>query len=413
MKSPCGEHLRPIPCGVDLFSGAGGFGLGLSAAGFNIVASLDNDADAISTMVANLGRGSKLIVGSDISACEPGFMEALLRRLSTRYLVDLIVGGPPCQGWSRVGRGKLRSLGRLRDKGAPLSDKRNRLYLPFLRYVAYFRPKAVLMENVRGMASYYGYDASESVAKRIASFGYRTKVHLLDAADLGLPQHRRRLLIVGIREDLGAEFKPPKATAAPAGFESTGPTVRDAIHDLPRVSAGSQRSEIPYRPTEKPSPYVRLLRPGWMNGGVTHHIVRWHRPEDLVAFRALPQGGIYTDLPNEMRRYRDDIFADKYRKLAWDEPSPCLTAHLAKDGYSHIHPSQARTISVREAARLQSFPDWYKLSGSMGSQFRQLGNSVPPLLSYRLGLSLRECLGTNSDCSWGTFSQDAAKHFVA
>ncbi|MGP8078169.1 MAG: DNA cytosine methyltransferase [Thermoplasmata archaeon] len=404
MRSSADECRRPIPCGIDLFSGAGGFGLGFEAAGLPVVASLDKDADAVATLAANPPIGPRLVFHTDIRSFGPLAMDKAIEGLSPRYRVDFLIGGPPCQGWSRVGRGKLRSLGRIGSTPAPFAEERNRLYRPFLRYVSHFRPRVVLLENVRGMECYYGHDGTKAITTALDSLGYRTKVVPLDAADFGVPQQRRRLVIVGVREDLGLELDTPIGPPAGLGMDGAAPTVRDAIGDLPWVPSGNQRDVMPYRKLEDASAYLSLLRPGWMNGSVTAHITRPHRPEDREAFRSMKQGGIYSDLPDRLKRYRDDIFADKYRRLEWDKPSPCLTAHLAKDGYSHIHPSQTRTISVREAARIQGFPDWYVIAGSMGSQFRQIGNSVPPLLAYALAIAVRNFLGVKSEISWDVLS---------
>lgn len=410
MRYSAKEHPRPVPCGIDLFSGAGGFGLGFAAAGLPISASLDNDADAVATLAANPTALSRLVLHADIRDFSPTAMEQQVSSLSPRHRVDYIIGGPPCQGWSRVGRGKLRSLGRIGPIPAPFAEDRNTLYRPFLRYVSHFQPRAVLMENVRGMECYYGSDGTQAVSIALNCLGYRTRVVRLDAADFGLPQHRRRLMIVGIREDLGVDFDAPAGPASDLALGDAPTTVRDAIRDLPWVPSGNQSDVMSYRGKGEPPRYLQLLRPRWMNGSVTSHITRPHRSEDFEAFRSLEQGGIYDDLPDRLKRYRDDIFADKYRRLEWDQPSPCLTAHLAKDGYSHIHPSQARTISVREAARIQGFPDWYVLTGSMGSRFRQIGNSVPPILAYALGIALRECLGIRSKETWAGLSRFAAAY---
>jgi DNA (cytosine-5)-methyltransferase 1 len=135
----------------------------------------------------------------------------------------------------------------------------------------------------------------------------------------------------------------------------------------------------------------------YSNGLVTDHICREHNEQDLEAFELMPQGGIYADLPDHLKRYRDDIFPDKYRKLKWNGVAGTITAHMAKDCYTHIHPSQPRTISIREAARLQSFPDDFRFYGNMGDRFRQIGNAVPPLMSWGIaefvGERLEEWLG--------------------
>ena len=123
---------------------------------------------------------------------------------------------------------------------------------------------------------------------------------------------------------------------------------------------------------------------------VFDHVCRTQNDDDLEAFRLMKEGGLYRDLPARLKRYREDIFDDKYKKLYWDRQSWCVTAHLSKDCYTHIHPSQARTISVREAARLQSFPDSFYFGGNMGNKFQMIGNAVPPLLAQRIGTAILE-----------------------
>ncbi len=338
----------------------------------------------------------------DIRRLRPNTVQDRLSSLSKGARVDLVVGGPPCQGWSKVGRGKLRSLGLQDPRRDPFSDPRNRLFRSFIRYTEYFRPRACVMENVPGMANFHGRDLTGVVAREIANLGYDLTVTRIDSDRLGVPQHRSRLLFVGLREDLGAGFTAP--SSPPCEVELDRPVVRDAIGDLPRIPDGARRELVRYRPRSRPPEYARLLRPRWMDGQLDAHVTRWHRRQDIRAFGTLHQGGTYADLPQRFRRYRADIFRDKYRRLAWNEPSPCVTAHLSKDGYSHIHPSQARTISVREAARIQSFPDWYRLRGNMGERFRLLGNAVPPLAAYAVALAIKESLGEKASCSWHEFA---------
>ena len=133
------------------------------------------------------------------------------------------------------------------------------------------------------------------------------------------------------------------------------------------------------------------------NGQITDHIIRSHNEQDLEAFATMHEGMLYTDLAPQFKRYRDDIFKDKYRRLYWDRPSWTITAHLAKDGYSHIHPGQHRTLSIREAARLQSFPDHFRFFGNVGDRFRQIGNAVPPFMAWGIAQYVRESLFPTDD----------------
>ena len=400
------DPARPV--GIDLFAGAGGLSLGFTAAGFKIAAALDFDRSAIRTLRANHFVSPALVIKRDIRRFGPRAMATRLRGTSPNLKVDLIIGGPPCQGWSKVGRGKLRSLGRFGDGKDPFADPRNRLFTSFIRYVRHFLPRVCVMENVSGMAHYQGQDLTGLVRDRISSLGYRVAVSHIDASQLGLPQKRPRVIFVGLRDDLGRTFTPP--SAAPSDLALRRQTVvRDAIRDLPWIRDGSRRESLRYFRDRKLARYARLLRPAWLNGTVDAHVTRWHRTQDIRAFRFLSEGGVYADLPQSFQRYRVDIFRDKYRRLAWDEPSPCLTAHLAKDCYSHIHPSQARTISIREAARLQGFPDWYQLEGNMGQRYRLIGNAVPPLVAYALAVSIRQQLGERVKYTWHELARDVAR----
>ncbi len=290
-----------------------------------------------------------------------------------------------------------------------MRDPRNRLYRSFLGYVSYFKPEACLMENVCGMATYFGRDMAAEISSEIAELGYEVKVAEIEADRLGVPQRRKRLVFVGLRDDLGMRFTFPETPPEDLKPMSRCQTVKDAIKDLPRISAGQSRETIRYRLPESRSAYLRAVRPAWMDGCLTAHIARWHRREDIESFRSMAQGATYLDVPARLRRYRTDIFHDKYRRLVWNEPSPCLTAHLSKDCYSHIHPSQSRTISVREAARLQGFPDWYVIKGSMGDRFRLIGNSVPPLAAYALASRLYMILDGDGKgkSSWRELSNTA------
>lgn len=380
-----GAQAGRQPSVLDLFAGAGGFSLGFHRAGFRTLAAIDHDPEATETLEANFGHLGTRAFTRDLSTYGPRDLEKDLGLdPGAPQPFDVIVGGPPCQGWSRVGRGKLRSLRKSRIKGALLKDPRNELYKRFLNYVGHFGPSVAVMENVPGMLYHAEGNVAETVAGNLKDLGYTVTWALLNAVNYGVPQLRERLFFVGVRAELRANFAFPKESPGCKG----GRTVRDAIGDLPVIRNGSQDWIRPYQQRKALGPYARLMRAGAEPKTVYDHVCRTQNEQDLEAFRLMKEGGWYRDLPARLKRYRDDIFEDKYKKLYWDRPSWCVTAHLSKDCYTHIHPGQARTITVREAARLQSFPDCFYFAGNMGTKFRLIGNAVPPRLAERIGQAL-------------------------
>ncbi len=167
--------------------------------------------------------------------------------------------------------------------------------------------------------------------------------------------------------------------------------MRQAIGDLPSIRHGTDEDPQIYCGPGHPTRYCALMRER-SSGMITDHITRTHNDQDLKAFDAMLEGGLYHQLPAHLKRYRDDIFKDKYRKLRWDAPAGTVTAHFAKDCYTHIHPDQPRTVSIREAARFQSFPDDFRFFGNMGDRFRQIGNAVPPLMAYGIAAFVRDAI---------------------
>lgn len=380
---------------VDLFSGAGGFTWGWHRAGFRAVASIDNDTAAARTHELNFGASHCLCLNRDLKQFGPDMLEDLLGGRPAQLLA--VIGGPPCQGWSKAGRGKLRSLrGRAQSL---LDDPRNSLYRQFVRYVEHFRPPVYVMENVPGMLNLEGRNVAEEVADNFDGIGYFTTYSVVNARWFGVPQDRRRLIFIGVRNDLDLDLDV-------SDLEHFGPffrdeiiglpgetTIRRAIKDLPEVEHGIRIDPQPYRRGPgRISRFAELMRRG-SNGLITDHVCRRHNEQDLEAFELMPQGGKYYELPDRLKRYRDDIFQDKYRRLIWNDVSGTVTAHLAKDCYTHIHPGQPRTVSIREAARLQSFPDDFRFYGNMGDRYRQIGNAVPPLMGWGIAEYLKDALG--------------------
>lgn len=355
---------RPKPWAVDLFCGAGGLSLGLARAGFTVVAAADSDAASVRTHEANLGP---LTFCGDLTDPTP-FIDFMNERGLRR--AELVAGGPPCQPFSRAGSSKIRSLVSIGKREA--ADRRAELWRSFIEVVEHLKPSVVLLENVPDMARWNDGAVLLGVMQSLREAGYEPEARVLDAFRYGVPQHRARLFVVGTRS---------RAFAWPRE-KRTRPTLRDAIGDLPRVPGGSTKLALKY---DGPSTaFQRAARRGVPRGErlVVHdHWTRGVRKDDQEAFRLLRPGGTYKDLPRRLQRYRADIFDDKYKRLSWNDLSRTITAHIARDGYWYIHPSQHRTLSIREAARIQTFPDWFRFAGHPTTQFRQIGNAVPPALA--------------------------------
>lgn len=378
---------EPSPVVLDLFAGAGGFSLGFHWAGFRSLVAVDHSPLAVETLEANFGHLGQTALVRDLATFTPRDLRQVLREAGQPEAFDVIVGGPPCQGWSQVGRGKLRTLREADGRTAEaFADPRNELYKRFLSFVADFKPPVAVMENVPGMLSHNRNNVAEQVKASLEACGYTVSLSLINAADHGVPQIRQRLFFVGVREDLGVEFTFPTATTP----EGDRVTVWDAISDLPAIPNGSREWRRPYPVNRKRSTYANRMRDLADPATVFDHVCRNQNDQDLEAFRLMKQGGWYRDLPDRLKRYRVDIFEDKYKKLYQHRPSWCVTAHLSRDCYTHIHPTQARTISIREAARLQSFPDCFYFAGNMGDKFNLIGNAVAPLVAERIALAIRE-----------------------
>jgi DNA (cytosine-5)-methyltransferase 1 len=362
---------------VDLFCGAGGLSLGLREAGFSVLAGADSDPLAMETHSANIGG---LAYVGDLA--DPSEFLEHLRAWGIRH-VDMVAGGPPCQPFSRAGTAKLRSLVANGERSA--DDPRAGLWKSFVDVVAALRPKAVLIENVPELPSWDDGAVLIGFYEALRDVGYEVDARVLDAYRHGVPQHRTRLFIVGLRGGRAMHWPKPRRRA---------PTLADAIGDLPPVPPAHRQERSVYLGTPASALQRRLRRGlrGEERRWVHDHITRDVRPDDAEAFRLLSEGQTYKDLPERLRRYRSDIFDDKYKRLSWSEVSRSITAHIAKDGYWYIHPDQHRTLSIREAARVQTFPDRFRFAGEPSHRLRQIGNAVPPLLAEALARSLREAV---------------------
>lgn len=452
---------------LDLFSGAGGVSLGLEAAGFRSIGGVEIDPVAAETYRRNFGQDLIYYHGPKHGDIRHVSMADIRKKLeSAGYSeLDLLVAAPPCQGFSRIGRGKLDS--KAGHSGSFLHDPRNLLYEQAIKAIGTLRPKAVLFENVAGILHLRGNNVAEHVCRAIDKQGYRVRCALLNSAWYGVPQIRERIVIVAFRNDLyidpafprrehtvrlarghltGAELDPnnwedakyfvspdqiqecPNPKHAVSAEEALGDLPEFTEHLLAKARGTKFRalrplvSPVPYKPG-RPTDFASSMR-HWSIGGdgpsesVSDHFCRW-TPRDFEIFRSMEEGDRYPVArqigetlfeeakirhkeeggPRPIRKdyippYKTNGFPDKWRKLIRTEPSWTITAHLGKDTYSHIHydSAQARTITIREAARLQSFPDRFNLAGNMGDAFRQIGNAVPPLLALAIGRSIQQQL---------------------
>ncbi|MCF7552178.1 DNA cytosine methyltransferase [Pseudonocardia sp. WMMC193] len=373
------EPARPLA--ADLFSGAGGLSLGLEAAGFKVVLSVDHFAEAVETHAHHFGG---LSVDWDMSS--PERVEEVARLIRDNG-IELLAGGPPCQPFSKAGRYMIRHRVHhgLRDP----HDERRDLWRSFLEVVQLARPRAVLMENVPDMALDKEMFILRAMVEELEQLGYSVEERVVDTWRYGVPQFRQRLILVAVEN--GRRFTWPAEAAERV-------SVWNAIGEMPEVEggwrpAGGAEGWTEY--TEPVTAFQRRMRDGVPEADrnkLFDHITRPVREDDALAFELMDAKTKYSELPEEFKRYRDDIFDDKYKRLDENDLSRTITAHIAKDGYWYIHPRQNRTLTVREAARLQTFPDWYRFAGPPSAAFRQIGNAVPPALAQHLGGSIREAL---------------------
>jgi DNA (cytosine-5)-methyltransferase 1 len=364
---------------ADLFSGAGGLSLGLEAAGYRVVLGVDCDREATETHRHHFGG---LTVDWDLGNPE---LVARVGKLIKDADVELLAGGPPCQPFSRAGRNKVRH--RILNGFADPSEERRDLWRSFLEVVMIAQPAAVLMENVPDMALDKDMFILRTMVHELESLGYAVEERVVDTSQYWVPQFRQRLILVALRDKTAFSWPSPQADQV---------TVWNAIGDLPSVEGGWRPDGgadgwTPYKEAPK-NAFQRRMRMGMDGdnaGRVYDQITRPVREDDKITFQHMDAKTLYSDLPEHLRRYRADIFDDKYKRLEENGLSRTITAHIAKDGYWYIHPRDNRTLTVREAARLQTFPDRYRFAGPPSAAFRQIGNAVPPFLGEQLGLAIR------------------------
>lgn len=375
------------PTLIDLFSGCGGLSRGFEHAGFRSVLALDTDRDSLDSYRRN--HTSAVTLLGDIREVEPRQIADMVG--APPGAIDCIAGGPPCQSFSKNVRASSRFF----------EDPRNHLYRWFMDIVGYLQPKCVLIENVAELANAHNGFVREQICDRLFAMGYSVTWKRLLAADYGVPQLRRRVFFLASRiGDTDLHFPEPTHQAE-AGEGQLIPlpryvTVREAISDLPARRDGEGTDPSSYA-TPAQSAYQTSMR---TNGSVLHdHVARRLAPLQLQRLRAIEPGQRMRDLPASLQTRSG--YGGAYARLAWDEPALTITTWVFHPGSGRFgHPSDDRTITMREAARLQSFDDRFRFSGSYNSKSRQIGNAVPPVLAKRLAeVLLRQIRAPNRQSS--------------
>tara|TARA_Y100000590_G_scaffold4708_1_gene6376 strand:+ start:2115 stop:3158 length:1044 start_codon:yes stop_codon:yes gene_type:complete len=337
---------------VDLFAGAGGLSYGFQMSKCKILCGIDNDKDCQETFLKNHPNSKYLVKNIEKVS------EQEIKQLIGKNSVDIIVGGPPCQGFSISGK-------------RIISDPRNQLYNHFLRIVDILNPKAVVIENVPGLQMLYDGKIFKDLVKKLEKQKFNVNFKVLSADEYGVPQSRKRIFIVGTRKD---EYFFPEP-------DTKKISLWDAISDLPLLNDSLESSTYRISPQNEFQKFMRKK-----SKIIQNHIGTKHSDKTKKIIQMVPEGKNYKSLPKHLQKTRKVNIA--WTRLDGSKPSLTIdTGHR-----HHFHPKANRIPTVRESARIQSFPDDFVFHGTKTSQYRQVGNAVPPILAYKLSNNLIELL---------------------
>lgn len=337
---------------VDLFSGVGGLSYGFSKMPeFNILAANEIEKDI--SIAYTLNHPNVAMLNCDINQ----LTEAKFQEILKGKRVDLIVGGPPCQSYSTLGKRQM--------------DERANLFMQYKRILTILNPKAFVFENVSGILSMDKGRLFERIKSEFESLGYQLKYKLLDAVDYGVPQHRERVILVGFKGENRFEYPQPTYGEGLKPYI----TLEEAIGDLPSIKSGQTNNTFD---SSVSNDFLNFVRKS--DETMTEHSAPKNGEHLIKIMEALKDGQSKDELPEDIRPKSG--YGNTYAKLWWKKPSTTITRNFACPSSSRcIHPRDSRAMSIREGARLQSFPDDYKFYGSDGMKRLEIGNAVPPLLS--------------------------------
>jgi len=410
---------------IDLFAGAGGLTEGFIMGGINFVAHIEKDRDCCETLRTRLfyhflrengeedfyykyfrqeisreeftsrfssefeQTGRKVLnieIGRETKDFIFDQIDKFMKESGIKE-IDLITGGPPCQSYSLVGRAR---------NEWKEDDPRNYLYIYYAEFLKKYKPRIFVFENVPGILNVKNREFFQNIKKCFQDAGYEMEYSILNSADFMVLQNRKRVILIGWRKECGYNY--PKFKPAKHEYR-----VKDILQDLPPLKAGQGEDRIPVEYAADASAYLRETGIRKEKDMVVHHRARRLNSVDYERYRIAIEKYMeakrikYTEFPEHLQTQKNKkSFLDRFKVVDWNSCcSHTVVAHLSKDGHYYIHPdiNQIRSITVREAARLQSFPDNYLFEGAISSQFRQVGNAVPPLMARTIALKIKELLG--------------------
>lgn len=350
---------------IDLFCGCGGLSEGFKLAGYNIVGGVDFNAPAIETYNRNFKKSKGICC--DLLEMDKSIIKKTFGNLER---IDVIIGGPPCQGFSAANRYKSEG-----------DDPRNKLFFEFVKFVDMAKPKAILIENVRGIVTSNNGYAKDRIYEIFEERGYSVNHRILDASDYGIPQRRLRNFFVMLKGDIKFDFDSISKS-------NNQVTVKEAIGEL--YFHENNNSDEPFILEERPTTtFQKYLRA--KDNGVPNHEVRYPASKVQERISYVPQGGNWENVPDSLwPNDRNNRHSSAYKRLSENEPS--CTIDTGNNHSNYFHPLYNRIPTVREAARLQSFPDEFVFIGNRSEQYRQVGNAVPPLLAKVIAEQIRKVI---------------------
>ena len=390
---------------IDLFAGCGGLSEGFYAQGFNALCHVEIDPFACETLRTRMKyygykNEEDAVLEADITSKD---ILAKIKKVVGDQTVDIIIGGPPCQSFSPLGKAK--------DDNNMQNDPRNYLFENYVKVLNHFKPKMFVFENVTGLldTEVKGKSIFKMILRRLRrnyKVASKEEMIVLNATNYGVPQERKRVILIGVRKDIDmavedvysaitkTHYLPGARKEAKEGLKKYV-TVKDAIGDMPTLQQGQGEKSVDYPNTYAScNAYVKKIRKK-TDKKLRDHVARMNNEKDVERYRVMAENHwnflelleYRPDLGHEKKR----VFFNSYKVQWWDMPARTIIAHLHKDGNQFIHhdPDQGRSITVREAARLQSFPDDFVFEGSRSEQFKQIGNAVPPMLAEAIAKAVK------------------------